>query len=90
LFRDGQLGRTWHLRLAGTPGIGVAVKLRRKPVHELPIRRRYRFTLMNFPYYENWLIGTASELLRLFVIHLTQPKCQSCLLGVKKHRFNAQ
>jgi hypothetical protein len=51
--------------------------------NELPPQlRRYKFTLMNFPYYENWLIGTASELLRLSVIHLTRNKLLSSHGGI--------
>jgi len=57
--------------------------------NELPPQlRRYRFTLMNFPYYENWLIGTASELLRLSVIHLTRNKLLSTHGGMQGDEKN--
>jgi hypothetical protein len=52
--------------------------------NELPPQlRRYRFTLMNFPYYDNWLIGTASELLRISVFHLTRNKLLSSHGGIQ-------
>jgi hypothetical protein len=39
-----------------------------------PRLRRYQYSLWNFPYYENWLIGTAAELLRIAAIHYTRNK----------------
>jgi hypothetical protein len=46
--------------------------------NETPPRlRRFQFTLMNFPYYEYWVLGTAAELLRISVLHYTRNKLLS-------------
>jgi hypothetical protein len=52
--------------------------------NELPPRLcRYRFTLMNFPYYDSRLTGTACELLRISVFHLTRNKLLSAHGGIQ-------
>ena len=58
--------------------------------NEMPPRlARFRFTLMDFPFYEYWVLGTAAELLRLSVVHYVRNKLLSThggLAGDEKAR----
>jgi hypothetical protein len=57
------------------------------PVHifnEMPPRlSRFQYTLMDFPYYEYWVLGTAAELLRLSVVHYVRNKLLSTHGGLQ-------
>ena len=56
------------------------------PVREFnetpPRLRRYNYSLADFPYFEQWVLGAASELLRLSVIHYTRNKLLSSHGGI--------
>ena len=58
--------------------------------NEMPPRlARFQYSLMTFPYYEYWVLGTAAELLRLSVIHYVRNKLLSShggLTGDEKGR----
>ena len=58
--------------------------------NETPPRlARFQFSLMTFPYYEYWVLGTAAELLRLSVVHYVRNKLLSAhggLQGDEKNR----
>jgi hypothetical protein len=52
--------------------------------NELPPRlRRFEYTVATFPYYENWVTGTAAELLQLAVVHYTRNKLLSSHGGLQ-------
>ena len=52
--------------------------------NETPPRlARFQFSLMNFPYYEYWVLGTAAELLRISVLHYTRNKLLSSHGGLQ-------
>lgn len=52
--------------------------------NEMPPRlARFRFSLMDFPFYEYWVLGTAAELLRLSVIHYVRNKLISSHGGLQ-------
>ena len=52
--------------------------------NETPPRlRRFHFTLTTFPYYENWVLGTAAELLRISVVHYVRNKLLSAHGGIQ-------
>jgi hypothetical protein len=42
-----------------------------------PKLKRYTFTVASFPYYDEWVIGTAGELLRIAAIHYVRNKLMS-------------
>jgi hypothetical protein len=44
---------------------------------EPPRLRNFRYTLTTFPFYENWVHGTAAELLQLAVHHYVRNKLMS-------------
>jgi len=58
--------------------------------NEMPPRlSRFQYSLMTFPYYEYWVLGTAAELLRLSVVHYVRNKLLSShggLTGDEKGR----
>jgi len=52
--------------------------------NEMPPRlSRFQYTLMDFPYYEYWVLGTAAELLRLSVVHYVRNKLLSTHGGLQ-------
>ncbi len=52
--------------------------------NEMPPRlSRFPFSLMDFPYYEYWVLGTAAELLRLSVVHYVRNKLLSTHGGLQ-------
>jgi hypothetical protein len=64
-----------------------------RPVHifneTAPRLKHHTYTLTTFPYYDNWIIGTAAELLRTASIHYMRNKLLSShggIQGDEKHR----
>jgi hypothetical protein len=57
-----------------------------RPVHifneATPSLRNHTYSLSNFPYYDNWIIGAAAELLRIAVIHYMRNKLVSSHGGI--------
>ena len=52
--------------------------------NELPPRlARFQFSLMTFPFYEFWVLGTAAELLRISVVHYVRNKLLSSHGGLQ-------
>jgi hypothetical protein len=49
-----------------------------RPVHifneAIPRLQNHTYSLTTFPYYDNWIIGTAAELLQIAVMHYTRNK----------------
>jgi hypothetical protein len=66
-----------------------------RPVHifneKFVTLRNYTYSLTTFPYYDNWIIGTAAELLGIAVMHYTRNKLLSSHGGIdgdEKRRDN--
>jgi hypothetical protein len=48
-----------------------------------PKLRNYNYSVANFPYYENWVLGTAAELLRIATVHYVRNKLVSTHGGIQ-------
>jgi hypothetical protein len=50
---------------------------------EPPRLRRFHYTLTTFPFYDNWVIGTAAELLQIALMHYVRNKMHSNHGGIQ-------
>jgi hypothetical protein len=48
-----------------------------------PRLQRFRYTLATFPYYDNWVTGTAGELMQIAAVHYIRNKLQSSHGGIE-------